>query len=154
MVIRVITPARVCQWVWVLPVVAAIPELLLWEPMGCQDCHCPRRGPSSPVLGQQEPKHLMVTFNQHLPQQSRKVWSKCASLASCPEDSPGESWTQRSVRNASSDPGLQPWLRKGREPPTHGLWIWPPGSRCTNLPCIEEIMSKKEIQDSSAPQPA
>lgn len=47
------------------------------EPCGMES---PRRGPSSPVLGQQEPKRLMVTFN--LPQQNRKVWSKCATLAS------------------------------------------------------------------------
>lgn len=114
----------------------------------CDPCgmESPRRGPSSPVLGQQEPKRLMVTFN--LPQQNRKVWSKCATLASLLK---GCLWRiPFSVRKASSHPGLS------RAGATHTwpLCIWRPGSRCANLPCTEEMhLLKSQIQDSSAPQP-
>lgn len=117
------------------PACGGNPELLLWElsPGGCQHCPSPRRGPSSPVLGQQEPEHLMVTFNQHLSQQSRKVWSKCTALASCSKDASGESWSQlisQKCQLQSRAAALDEEARAATD--TWPLWIWPPGSRCTN----------------------
>lgn len=104
----VTTSARACHWVWILPMVGA------GEPMGWR---AQGGDPAPQCWASRSPNTWwspLTSFN--LPQQNRKVWSKCAALASLLK---GCLW--RILFSVTSQENqLRSRAEQGREPSTPG----------------------------------